>query len=566
MKKRILSLAVALMFSLSTVVSYATGFTDLKDSKGNAHWSAVYVNDIAAKGLVSGYSNGTFKPNASVSRIDAIVFMARLYPSEIVSSTYTQNKDKWAKKLTENNIPEYARNSVVFALENSWFGEAYLKDLVDVKTKKPKDALRYEFCVYLVRALNWNSELSNAAVVKYEDSNTIVKQAIAYIELLGRKGIVATTGKFYPNKPVTRGETAKMLSLAYPNSEKAKAAGGNSNTNTNNNNNNTNNNTNNNSNNTNNSNKVVMPSGVIVEGIIKYIGVDDNNIVVTIEDTKGSILSFSNKASGVVVALDDKQAYPEDIKTGYEVKLYTDGTTVKGIEAFSKLDVNKTLYGEIVSVRSSSIKIRNDKGKVEEYDISSRADVIKDKKDAKISDLTEGDDITATVKNSIITEIESKTVKRTFKNVIIKGLTVNSSSSAKIIFSDEYGDIREMNLNSNSYVYMKNKKVGISDIKVGYEADIYANSNEVIDLTLYSQTKGEVFTGIIEDLNVREDYLYIKDNDGKSKKVIMTSKTEIYDYVTNKVQDSRDLAKGQNVIITGYEGMDVIEAIKISYY
>ena len=562
MKKRILSIAVALMFSMSTVVSYAAGFTDLKDGKGNAHWSAVYVNDIATKGLVSGYSDGTFKPNASVSRIDAIVFMARLYPSEMVSSTYAQNKDKWAKKLSDNSIPEYAKNAVVFALENSWFGEAYLKDLIDPKTKKPKEALRYEFCVYLVRALNWNSELSNAAVVKYEDSNTIVKQAIAYIELLGKKGIVATSGKFYPNKPVTRGETAKMLSLAYPNSEKAKAAGGNNNNNSSNNNNNNSNNNNTN----NNSNKVVMPSGVIVEGLIKYIGVDDNNIVVTIEDTKGSILSFSNKASGVVVALDDKQAYPEDIKTGYEVKLYTDGTTVKGIEAFSKLDVNKTLYGEVVSVRSSSIKIRNDKGKVEEYDISSRADIIKDKKDAKIGDLTEGDDITATVKNSIVTEIEAKTVKRTFKNVIIKGLTVNSSSSAKIIFSDEYGDIREMNLNSNSYVYMKNKKVGISDIKVGYEADIYANSNEVIDLTLYSQTKGEVFTGIIEDLNIREDYLYIKDKDGKSKKVIMTSKTEIYDYVTNKVQYPRDLAKGQNVIITGYEGMDVIEAIKISYY
>ena len=82
----------------------------------------MYVNDIATKGLVSGYSDGTFKPNASVSRIDAIVFMARLYPSEIVSSTYAQNKDKWAKKLSDNQLadsrthPAFVPNGTHFAV------------------------------------------------------------------------------------------------------------------------------------------------------------------------------------------------------------------------------------------------------------------------------------------------------------------------------------------------------------------------------------------------------------------------------------------------------------------
>lgn len=79
----------------------------------------------------------------------------------------------------------------------------YLKEFIDSSTKKQKDALRYEFCVYLVRALNWETQLSNAAVVKYKDASTIIKQAVAYIELLGRKGIVATTGEFFPNKSVT---------------------------------------------------------------------------------------------------------------------------------------------------------------------------------------------------------------------------------------------------------------------------------------------------------------------------------------------------------------------------
>jgi len=563
MKKSILSLLVAMIFLCSSVFSYAAGFTDLKDSKGKDHWSSPYINDIAAKGLVSGYSDGTFRPNSQVSRVDAVVFMARLYPAEIINATYSENKNKWTKKLDTYAIPAYGRAAIVFALENSWFGEAYLKEFMNVSTKKPKEALRYEFCVYLVRALNWETLLSNAAVVKYEDSATIVKQAVSYVELLGRKNIVATSGKFNPDKPVTRGETAKMLSLAYPHSEKAKGSASDKDDTESNTGNTDDTNT---GSNATNSGKVIMPSGVIVEGIIKYVGLDDNNMIVTIEDSRGSILSFSNKVSGVVVALDEKSAKPEDIKVGYTVKLYTDNTTIKGIEAVSKLNVSKTLDGEVVSVRSSSMKIRISGGKSEEYDLADKVRVEKDRKDAKISDLVDGDEVKVKIENSLITEIDAKTVKRTLKNVVIKGITINSNSSAKLSFIDEDKELREMNITGNSSVFMKNKRVNISDIKIGYEADIYANGNEVLELTLYSETKGEVFTGVIEEVNIRSDYFYIKTSDGKTKKVIIDSKTDVYDQVSNRLEDPRDLEKGLSVIINGYEGIEVIEATKIFYY
>lgn len=559
MKRSILSLIVAFMVLSTTVTSYAVSFKDLTDSKGAPHWSSVYIKDIADKGLVSGYADGTFKPNSPVSRVDAIVFMSRLYPMDIIKSTYADNKAKWTTKLNTYNIPEYGRSAIVFALENSWFGEAYLKEFMDASTKKQKDALRYEFCVYLVRALNWETQLSNAAVVKYKDANTIIKQAVSYIELLGRKGIVATTGEFMPNKPVTRGETAKMLSVSYPSSEKAKDDAGNvepdpgTGTGT-----------------TTppnpDSGKVVMPSGVIVEGVIKSINLDDNNMIVMIEDSKGYILGFSNKASGVVVAVDEKSAKPEDIKVGYTVKLYTDSTTVKGIEATSMQDVNKTEKAEVIEVTSSSIEIKLSNGKTEKYDIASRPDVEKNGKSASVSDVASGDEVKVKIEKSIVTQIDANSVKRTLKDVVIKGITINSNSSAIVTFMDKDGQVRKMNIGSASVIYMKNSRASVSDIKIGYEADVYANSNEVLDLTLYSQTKGEVFVGSITDVNTKEDYFLMKDSDGKTKKVIIDSKTDIFDYITGKAQYIRDLEKGQKVIITGYEGIDIIEATKVSYY
>ena len=555
MKKSILSLLVAFMVLGSTVTSYAVSFSDLTNSKGAPHWSSVYIKDIGDKGLVSGYSDGTFRPNSPVSRVDAIVFMSRLYPTDIIKDTYTDNKAKWTTKLNTYNIPEYGRPAIVFALENSWFGEAYLKEFIDSK-KKQKEALRYEFCVYLVRALNWETQLSNAAVVKYKDANTIIKQAVAYIELLGRKGIVAVSGEFMPNKSVTRGETAKMLSISYPSSERAKDDSGNADPGTG-----TPTPTP-----TPDPGKIIMPSGVIVEGIIKSINLDDNNMVVTIEDSRGNILGFSNKASGVVVAVDGKSANPEDVKVGYSVKLYTDSTTVKGLEAVSKLDVNKTELAEIVEATTSYIEIKLSNGKTEKYDIGSKVDVQKNGKSASVSDLASGDEAKIKIEKSIVTEIEAKSIKRTLKDVIIKGVTINSNSSALVTFMDEDGAIRKMNITNSSVIYMKNSRAGISDIKIGYEADVYANSNEILDLTLYTQTKGEVFVGTITDVNTKEDYFFMKDSEAKTIKVMMDSKTDIYDYITGKAQYVRDLEKGQKVIITGYEGIDVIEATRVSYY
>ncbi len=38
-------------------------------------WGASYINDLAAKGVISGYSDGTFKPNAPVKRCDFIIML-----------------------------------------------------------------------------------------------------------------------------------------------------------------------------------------------------------------------------------------------------------------------------------------------------------------------------------------------------------------------------------------------------------------------------------------------------------------------------------------------------------
>ncbi len=549
--KKVLPAALALLLASSSTLSYAATFNDMKNSKGQDHWSLQYVNDISSKGLVGGYSDGSFKPNKAVTRIESIVFISRLFPAETVKSVYEANKAKWDAKLTANAIPDFAKSAVVFGLEKNWYTEAYLKEFMNTTTKVQKDAQRYEFAVYLVRAIGWDKEMSNAAVVSYKDSKDIPKQAVPFIEVLGKKGVVVTTGEFNPLKSVTRGEVAKMLSIAYPFSVKA---GGGSNTTT----------PTTPTTPTNNT-AVVMPTGTLVEGKIKQITIDNYNVILIITDNSGNLRSFTNRAAGVVSTLDGKSAELLALREGFGVKLYTDGTTLKGVEATTATTVNKTLSGEVVSVTSNNIRIKN--GNVtEEYGIANNVSVTRDGKSARVLDIVSGDSISATIQNSLLVSADAKTVKRTMRNVVVRSVTSYSNGSAEIVVQDEQGNQYTMQFTSNSAAYMNNKKVGTSSIAIGYEVDIYANSNEILDITLYGQAKGTVMTGVVTEVNYRDDVLYVKKMDGKEVKVVLAPRAEVVDQLTQNRKYIDDISKGDQVILNGYDGINYFEANRVAFY
>ncbi len=549
--KKVLPAALALLLASSSTLSYAATFNDMKNSKGQDHWSLQYVNDISSKGLVGGYSDGSFKPNKAVTRIESIVFISRLFPAETVKSVYEANKAKWDAKLTANAIPDFAKSAVVFGLEKNWYTEAYLKEFMNTTTKVQKDAQRYEFAVYLVRAIGWDKEMSNAAVVSYKDSKDIPKQAVPFIEVLGKKGVVVTTGEFNPLKSVTRGEVAKMLSIAYPFSVKA---GGGSNTTT----------PTTPTTPTNNT-AVVMPTGTLVEGKIKQITIDNYNVILIITDNSGNLRSFTNRAAGVVSTLDGKSAELLALREGFGVKLYTDGTTLKGVEATTATTVNKTLSGEVVSVTSNNIRIKN--GNVtEEYGIANNVSVTRDGKSARVLDIVSGDSISATIQNSLLVSADAKTVKRTMRNVVVRSVTSYSNGSAEIVVQDEQGNQYTMQFTSNSAAYMNNKKVGTSSIAIGYEVDIYANSNEILDITIYGQATGTVMTGVVTEVNYRDDVLYVKKMDGKEVKVVLAPRAEVVDQLTQNRKYIDDISKGDQVILNGYDGINYFEANRVAFY
>lgn len=89
--KRILATALALTTALTLLTGpvSAAAFTDL-----NGHWAQKDVEYLSALGLVKGYDDGSFKPDANMSAVEALLFCARV--NTLNTNTKAAIVSKWA--------------------------------------------------------------------------------------------------------------------------------------------------------------------------------------------------------------------------------------------------------------------------------------------------------------------------------------------------------------------------------------------------------------------------------------------------------------------------------------
>ncbi|WP_440114766.1 S-layer homology domain-containing protein [Paenibacillus sp. QZ-Y1] len=82
----------------------STASNSFKDSSSN--WAAGYISALADKGVISGYADGTFKPNATISRAEMVAIIARVLDlNAIATSAPTSFNDvdrgSWAVEVIE---------------------------------------------------------------------------------------------------------------------------------------------------------------------------------------------------------------------------------------------------------------------------------------------------------------------------------------------------------------------------------------------------------------------------------------------------------------------------------
>lgn len=197
-------IAIAQAISLATVTlspALGAGFTDTQ-----THWGGDCIDRLRSNNLVSGYPDGSFRPEATVTRAEFAVLMLNTFPNA--------PRVRTAPRFTDVPSNYWAAIAISNAAERAFF--AGYPD----GTFKPTQAIpRVQAIAVLSNAKQFPVPNDDDSVLNryFEDALQIPRYAEGSIASAIAPGIVVNypnVKKLQPNRNATRGEIAAMLCQA----------------------------------------------------------------------------------------------------------------------------------------------------------------------------------------------------------------------------------------------------------------------------------------------------------------------------------------------------------------
>ncbi len=183
-------------FQTTLSTSYGTNTTSssMKDIKG--HWSSSYVENAIRQGFVNGFPDGTFRPDAPVTR---------------AQFTTMVNKALGLNRRSAVKFKDVPRTEWFYGEVEKGLSARYVGGYKD-NTFRPKSPItRQEAAVMISRIITSTS--SNVSLSKFPDRKSVADWAENEMTAVVSKGYIGayTDGNLHPLDKLTRGQTAKII-------------------------------------------------------------------------------------------------------------------------------------------------------------------------------------------------------------------------------------------------------------------------------------------------------------------------------------------------------------------
>lgn len=207
MKKFLSSILIfILIFNLVNPmdVTYAKN-SNLSDIKG--HWGEPYINRLVDINAISGYPDGTFKPNGTITRASFITVLSKalkLTPHE--SNYFLDLEDHWSQKYVSSVVDAGILNVDDYA-------SASLNVLEGYELKPNNNITREEMAQIITRALGEEYAALKISKSDFTDNSLIDSKLVGYVATASSNGIITgyPGGKFKPTSYATRAEACVMI-------------------------------------------------------------------------------------------------------------------------------------------------------------------------------------------------------------------------------------------------------------------------------------------------------------------------------------------------------------------
>ncbi|MEQ9358177.1 S-layer homology domain-containing protein [Coleofasciculus chthonoplastes] len=163
------------------------------------HWAKLFIEGLLNKGLISGFGDGTFKPNEKMTRAQYAALLVKAFDPE---------PKREAKNFLDVSDKSWAKD----AIQTAYRGE-FLSGYPGDMFRQGDNVERVQVLVSLVNGLGLSESDDNALNV-YEDSDDIPDYGKEEVVTATKKQIVVNhpdVKKLNPTKAATRGEVAAMV-------------------------------------------------------------------------------------------------------------------------------------------------------------------------------------------------------------------------------------------------------------------------------------------------------------------------------------------------------------------
>jgi len=180
--------------SQQIIVTTKEGFTDI-----SGHWAEAAIVKASQFGWVSGYADGTFRPQAHITRGEFVTILVRALGLTVDASAQLSFKDAQA-------IPSWSKGAIASAVK-----AGLVEGYSDGTFQANKLVTRAEMAAIIVRSQN--IAIDENAIAGFNDADATPKWAQPYVAVAAEKGWISGVGNhsFAPLKNATRAEATQMI-------------------------------------------------------------------------------------------------------------------------------------------------------------------------------------------------------------------------------------------------------------------------------------------------------------------------------------------------------------------
>lgn len=595
--KRLISLFITVILVVGTVS--AVSAASFPDIEARHSWAEDAIDNMVSRGILKGYTDGTFKPDRAVTHLETLIIASRIMGvDEDENGEYREA----AVKQYESALSAYDiayKAEVSYLLYTGVLATDELSSYISNSTKN-QSLKRYEAAILLTKLVGGEkAALSNSIIVlDFADADSIPASAKAYVKYVADTGLMngVEDNKFSPSGELTRAMISTVMYRAeeYMDERTVEATvqsvgttsltlsvkGV--------------------------SKDIELPEDVTVKvdaksvdvldlavgqvvrvhyqgSDIRYIDALTSNLYKTISGTISSMAevsgdkritiktssgtqTYSINPDGCTYKIDNGYCSYSDIKTNMYATFTIQGGYITAISAETG---SKKVLGTLKEVNLGSdvisIVITSSNGEETEYILNDSVVIYRNSSKVDIYSLASGDSVNLVVTNGTVTSVtatsSSKSISGTISRIVVAStpeITIKTSTS-EVTYTVTSDTIFKVDGETGATIY---------DLRLGATADVRLDSTNITQISTQSMVVSPTMTGVITYVHPTSYVMGLQVTDPATGTVsdvqtVVKSTVKITDTTSSKISAFKSLEPGMTVVVVGTSNYGVYEVNQI---